>query len=69
MVRSAYNGFIISVQPVVTPIENTRRPVTKISVVDGGEAIVCLYSTAEFTTDRDAEAYGFQMGKSWIDER
>ena len=66
---SAYNGFFISARAVVAPIGGSRTPMIKISATAEGDAIMCLYSTGEFSTDKDAEADGIQMGKKWIDGR
>ena len=67
MANRAYNGFTISVQAVLAPIGRVRTALTKNSV-DGDEVPVCMYSTVEFDTEKDAEAHGLQMAEKWIDE-
>jgi hypothetical protein len=42
-------------------------PEVDISAADG-KPIIKLINTQPFTTESEAEAYGFEMGKEWVDK-
>ena len=69
MSSSAYNGFFISARAVMDrPTLWSRTPMTTISITEGGDSIMGIYSTDAFSNDEDAEAYGIRMAEEWIDK-
>ena len=64
-----YRGFYIAVEGVKyavgTPSQCPLIKITSESEADG--TVIMLFSTDEFRLEKDAEAYGFQMGARWID--
>jgi hypothetical protein len=71
MSNTAHNGFHISVEVVQ---DSLGRPspcaLVKVSAAEeGGAPLFTIFAAVEFKLDKDAEAYGFEMGKRWIDAR
>ena len=66
--KRPYRGVVISVKvSVYSSDESLLTALVKLSLES--TMIATLELSQGFLTNEDAEAYGFELGKRWIDER
>lgn len=70
MFTSRHNGFLISVEVASrSPGSPSRCALVKVSAAEEDAPLFTIFATVQFKLDKDAEAYGVEMGKRWIDAR
>ena len=64
MESRAYNGFVV----IVHAMEQTAYSRSSFVIIRGQnwDPVTSIYSTREFPTDKDAEAYGFEIAEEWF---
>jgi len=64
MESRAYDGFVV----VVRAVKQTAYARGSLVIIRGQneEAMTSIYSTREFSTDKAAEAYGFEIAEEWF---
>ena len=67
-----YKNYSVSVKAIRDRFDRfdaaSFAPEVDISATDG-KPIIKLINTQPFTTESEAEAYGLEMAKGWIDKR
>ena len=67
-----HKNYCISVQAIPDKFDRfdaaSFAPEVDISAT-GGKPIMKLINTQPFTTESEAEAYGFEMAKKWVDKQ
>jgi hypothetical protein len=64
MESRAYDGFVV----IVRAVKQTAYARASLVIIRGQneEVVTSIYSTREFPTDKDAEAYGFEIAEEWF---
>ena len=64
MESRAYDGFVI----IVRAIKQTDYARSSLIIIRGqnDQPVTSIYSTRDFSTDKAAEAYGFEIAEEWF---
>ena len=70
MANLEYRDHLISVSVVYdTPSHYQFTPVIDIRLAGFSEVLNTILTHKAFMTDKDAIAFGFELGREWIDKR